>query len=638
MNLQLKNRQIDILKCLIASATPIDVDVFIDKYQKSERTIRYDINIIRDELLHYEIEIKTKSKKGFYIPATQKQKCSALLGSSQPLDSSLLDDRDETRYTTLFLYFFVAKKRVSALEIGDSFFVSKSTVLRFMGSFETYFNHQVKLTAQKSTGYLMEGDEYKLRRIASDILVKLLKGSYSSEDWYMLLPPILKNEITLTKIIRISNAIKKINTLHNVWISNDAFIQLLCYCLVQGIRNSKGRYHTNGSVKLAIERINEHDYINDLLNELCGEINADESEWLLNILKENGISVQEHKKNAIELTKIIDEMIEILNRNEHHYPYAFDTMTLYDDLYEHLLHSKLDEEQAPQEDNPLLAEIKSKYAPFFNIARECAKAFDHVAQIQISESELSYIAIYLYKNLINSNSSNKKVLIVCATGKGLSNLLTTRIKNVFQNLTIVGQASPFQVDRMHQYRNIDFVISTIPLPECIYPVVKISRILSMEDIQRIQEFLHYGKFIDNIPFNQNHAASFNSKADPFDLFEVNTSERKENLAESTVIVSKLIITLLEYTSKFPAENQMNQDSILGLMIHLVLAIPRWYSHSYEEEDDVMEAYLEFKKKYNKVFILMEKFFGLVEEALLISISISERYAFFLYLINDEQGG
>lgn len=640
MNLQLKSRQVDILKCLIASATPVSVNMLIEKYNKSERSIRYDINTIRDEIIKYDIEIKAKPKKGFYIPATQKQKCSSLLGASQIVETSLLDDSEKTRYATLYLYFLIQRKRVTAINISDHFFVSKSTALRLIGNFEAHYKQQVQLSSQKVAGYLLVGDELNIRKIAVDILARLLKGSYSVEDWYILLPAVLKNGISLADLIRISNAIKKINTRHNVWISNDAFINLLSYCLIQELRWDYKNTNQTSKLTLENDELIENDYVTDLMQELTEnkQVNQKENDWLLSILKDNGIIFKDQSNATFDLNSIIDEMINILNRKQSQYPYEFDTATLHCDLYEHLHHSNLQETQAHIQDvNPLLSEIKSKYTPFFNLAQECAQAFDHQAHLTLSESEISYVAIYLYKNLVNSNSNNKKVLVVCATGKGLSNLLTTRIKHVFQDLTIVGQVSPYQVDRTHQYQDIDFVISTIPLPECLYPVVKISRILSVEDIQRIHEFLHYGKFIDNIPFNQNHAASFNAKTDLFDLLSVNTDEKKINLAESTVIVSKLIMTLLEYTSKFPVDSQMNQDSILGLMIHLILAIPRWYAPSNEHEEDVMESYLDFKHNHNKVFILMEKFFALVEEALLISISIPERYAFFLYIINDEEG-
>lgn len=227
-------------------------------------------------------------------------------------------------------------------------------------------------------------------------------------------------------------------------------------------------------------------------------------------------------------------------------------------------------------------------------------------------------------------------MVVCATGKGLSNLLTTRIRNVFQNLTIVGSVSPYQLDNINLWKDIDFVISTIPIAHSAYPVIKISRILSMEDIQRIQEFLHYGKFIDSIPMDHSNSASFNAKNDPFDLYKDELDPSKTDLAAASTLYSKLQLTLLEYISKLPPEVSMGQDAVLGMLIHMSMAVPRWFSQQNEEdEEEIIEAYYKYRDEQSNVFDLMEKFFALVEESLLITIPIHERYAFFLYIFNKE---
>ena len=79
----------------------------------------------------------------------------------------------------------------------------------------------------------------------------------------------------------------------------------------------------------------------------------------------------------------------------------------------------------------------------------------------------------MYKNSVHAETEQKNVLVVCATGKGLSHLLTLRIKNVFPALNVVGQVSPYQLAKASDLKNVDFVISTIPLENTVVPVVKI---------------------------------------------------------------------------------------------------------------------------------------------------------------------
>lgn len=632
MKLQLKKRQIEILKNLIAAGTPLDIAILMNRFGKSERTIRYDLNEIRDTLEKQGIEIRTKAKKGFYIPAEQKPKASRIVAENgNQEENSLLDDSDETRNNAMLLYLMLQKKPISADEIADTFYISRSTAIRILNNLESSFTG-IQIISQKAYGYQLRAEEFQLRKTVSLMLVSAFKGSYTPEDWYLLLPRVLKEEISMLTISELSQAIKKVNTRYNVWLSNTAFINLLSYCLIRDLRIRKGLVQLNN------ECISVKDYTTALLYEL-GKYGTDENEiqWMNTILNSNGIFVNQSNLDLNELDHALDEMLDLLKADRHHLPYVFDTITLYDDLYEHLQHTISKEYlHLETDENPLIDELKENYADFYMLANDFAQIFNKHFKMQLSENEISYLAIYLYKNLINQTASNKKVLVVCATGKGLSNLLTTRIRNVFQNLTIVGSVSPYQLDNINLWKDIDFVISTIPIVHSAYPVIKISRILSMEDIQRIQEFLHYGKFIDSIPMDNSNSASFNAKNDPFDLYKDNFDPKKADLSAAATLYSKLQLTLLEYISKLPNDIQMGQDAVLGMLIHMSMAVPRWFTQQNEEdEEEIIEAYFKYRDEQRYVFNLMEKFFALVEESLLITIPIHERYAFFLYIFNKE---
>ena len=85
---RLKQRQQDILKMLITSTVPLNIDTLKEKLGKSERTIRYDINELKEVCGTCGVSIKYKTKTGFYIPTEQKTRCSQLFdeetGSDEP--------------------------------------------------------------------------------------------------------------------------------------------------------------------------------------------------------------------------------------------------------------------------------------------------------------------------------------------------------------------------------------------------------------------------------------------------------------------------------------------------------------------------------------------------------------------------
>lgn len=630
MKEQIKGRQLEIVRYLIASGTPLPISYFIQKLNKSERSIRYDITTLRDILQIRGIDIKTKAKKGLYIPASQKQRCSDLLQEYDYVQESIfLDDDPAARNRALTLYFIIQKKTITANELADFFYVSRSTVLRMI----QYFNEchrDMKISAKKNLGYCLNGDEFTIRKEASLLCFDLFKGSYTMEEWYLSMPSLLKQRASFQKLTDISEAIKKNNTLHNVWISNTSFIQLFSYCLVRYLRMELAEYAT--TQLLATQG---YGYVEDLLQSLDGEaasFDCQENDWLLKVLRHHGIYVGAKEDGNSDLKIILEEILERLDQKQ---SISFQKEALCQDLYVHFQHyfSKHYLYQKA-EDNPLINEIKTHYKTFYELAVTCAEVFVQHGYEALSENEITYLAIYLYKHAVVEQKIRKRVVVVCASGKGLSNLLATRIRNVFADIEIVEQVSPYQAGNLYKWGDIDFVISTIPLTDCLYPVVKISRILTTEDIQRIQEFIQYGRLMDAIPMSHPNIASLYGEQDPYQL-HMEYDAQEAGLEYASVILSKLMLTLLEFTSELPKRYEMDQDALLGLIIHMSMAVPRWFQPASSDKDyeEIEDDYYKKKEQHQAVFELMERFFSLVEESLLVTIPVNERAAFLLYIIH-----
>ena len=62
-----KPRQMEILRLLLMSGTPLDIEFLKGKLQKSERTIRYDIQELKDLCAPHQIEIRYLKKTGYYL-------------------------------------------------------------------------------------------------------------------------------------------------------------------------------------------------------------------------------------------------------------------------------------------------------------------------------------------------------------------------------------------------------------------------------------------------------------------------------------------------------------------------------------------------------------------------------------------
>lgn len=633
MKKNLKPRQAEILRYLMTSSQPLDIAFFKEKISRGERTIRYDLQELKEICSEYGVEIRYLTKRGYYIPASQKPECSGILLLGDPdVKEGAGGSTEEKNFYRIFFYLLIQKSYIPAEKIAEASYMSRSTLNRFLGRMEEFFQNQFRLEVKKAVGYRLSGEEMALRRLAAGYLSARFKGSYTADDWYLLLPERLKDKIRVSDIQEISKSIRKMNAKYNIWISNTAYLNIISYCIVRFIRIPllpEGQEIFTG----------EATYVEELLKKLSVRNRgrtACELEGLAEILKENGIYAREENADDVLVQKIVDQiLLHLRNREDRG---RFQLEELRQDLYEHLKSylSMSAQERMEDENEYVLGEIRDYYSFYYQLAWECAEAVKAEMGKDFSTMEVCYLAVYLYKNSIHTEEERKNVIIVCATGKGLSHFLTLRIKSVFPMLNVVGQISPYQLSRASDLKHADFAISTIPLEDTLIPVVKISGALLEDDIKRIQDFLRYGKMLDEIPMKQKEDASFLSKEEPLLLDDVNPAVPDGRLAEASTAMSRLILTLLEYTAKLPPEVQLSQDAMLGMIIHMSMAVPRWFAAEKREEEneEYRREYYRVKEQYPDVFYIMEKFFELVEKTFQVKISISERTAFFLYIIEE----
>ncbi len=542
-----KPRQIEIFRQLMMAGVPLDIATLKEKLQKSERTIRYDMQDLKRICQEYGIEIGYLTKKGYFIPAAQKPDCSALLVQwDSGSKGSFVDGDEEQRFASLFFYLFSQKGYVTAEKLAEVYLASKSTLTRGLGRLEEYFGGSFRLDIRKAQGYRLEGDELTLRKQAVKLLTKLCE-----ED-------------------------------------------------------SRG----------------------------C---NRQELQRLSAVLRDYGVCTEGYRVRDEILERIMERIMSYLENGEERE--SFELQSLRRDLEEHLKNylTMSGSDRQEEENAYVLQEIQEYYYSYFQLAEKLAEIIEDEIGQKLGVMEICYLAVYLYKNGIQAESERKNVMVVCATGKGLSHFLTLRIKHVFPMLNVVGQVSPYQLLKASDLKGVDFAISTIPLENSLVPVVKISGVLLAEDIQRIQDFLKYGKLVDELPMKQKNQASFQSKPEMPVSVQLQGQNSGKNLAEAAGTMSDLILALLEYVAKLPPQIRMGQDAMLGLVIHMSMAVKRWLSGEVTEDPngEFNQEYYRVKKEYPDVFLIMEKFFEMSETTLQVRIPISERTAFFLYIIEEE---
>ena len=122
--------------------------------------------------------------------------------------------------------------------------------------------------------------------------------------------------------------------------------------------------------------------------------------------------------------------------------------------------------------NPLLEEIKNQYSIPYNLTWYAISRVQDKLDVTLTEDEVGFITVHFLVS-IDKNTEVKKVLIVCPTGIGTSELIANKIKKVLPYQDIVEVVS---IRKLYEndIKNVDLIISSVHLQIDNKPVVYVS--------------------------------------------------------------------------------------------------------------------------------------------------------------------
>ena len=618
----LTKRQSEILQLLNDSNQSISLSELTDLFKKGVRAIRYDISDIRKTLSIHGGEIKTTSDGKYFIPYNKRIITSEILAKNMSNQINLVAQDRDSQFLMLLIVFCI-NDYCSLVRLQNQFYLSQTALLKLISDFNEAHVDKFEIKHRSKEGYYLCCDEYTFRITLAKNISQLLMKHNSPERWYLKMPTLIADVIGLHELTELSGTIKKANSLFQVWVKNEIFSLLISYFIVSYCRLKLGLTRSvDSSTTMEISE-NVKEYI-DYVFDHQSFFEYDEIELILaaKAFNEFNIFIQEGIEIDHKLDRALGLMIEYLKNEVTKYKYNY--VSLYDDLSIHL-QNYITHRNHHEISNSLLHEqIAIKYADIYQIAKKCAQFYEVVFNEELPSVEIEYITIYLFKNS-EQTLLTKNVIVVSSADRGLSNLLATRIRRVFPQLNIVAKTSLYHSEILSSKEEIDFIISTMPIEEAHYPVLRISSLLGPEDILKINKYLS-----DPGTGDVNYYESYEF-SNPYSLASIALLDQSNVLSKYANTMSYIILTLIDYGSSFSEEYALDSDTLFGLVIHLVISIPRWFD-TQAENDEVSNEYLMLFKTHADLIRKLEEFFLLVEETLLISISNTEKYAFAQYII------
>ena len=182
-----------------------------------------------------------------------------------------------------------------------------------------------------------------------------------------------------------------------------------------------------------------------------------------------------------------------------------DDLELHMNLARHLVPLAARLEYHLRIENPLLADIKTRFPLAYSMGVEASSVVAERYATTVSEEEMGYIALAfaLALDRQKTDAPKKNVLVVCASGVGTTRLLKQRIMRQFSDrIGVLSVCDALHV-RDRDFSSIDYVFTTVPIEFAVpVPVQRINVFLNENDVRSINALFdrvpHESDFIDRL--------------------------------------------------------------------------------------------------------------------------------------------
>ena len=381
--------------------------------------------------------------------------------------------------------------------LSDKYFISRSSIVEDLNKVDKWLGNFSLVMIKNHTGTYVEGNDYDIRMALKEIITHSVLCNYQMTDSRIdrFSRVQLIKEFGKENVANCINLIAFIEDELACAISEPYYTNLFSHLLVTIRRMEKSDHHTDS------ENISAHDNkewkvavkaISWLENKYAFRFPHIETSYIYQYLISSGkhlaqttladIDFQDKEavSYAINLTSNLSQSLKcdlisdktLLNSLVMHIKPMLNRLS-----YRIIIH------------NPLLDEIKKELADVFTAVRNATmKMNNYCKHDPPSEDEVAYLTVYIQAAL-EKVRENKKIILVCSSGVGTSQLLYSRITKAFPDWEIVDIVPGSRLKKTLSEKECDLIISTVRIEEMMIPVAYVSALFSAKDIIRVTEAL-----------------------------------------------------------------------------------------------------------------------------------------------------
>jgi transcriptional antiterminator/mannitol/fructose-specific phosphotransferase system IIA component (Ntr-type) len=505
--MELNKKCLEILQYIRKEKGFIRIDELSKQFKLTDRAIRYNLDKIERFLVKNGFDyFERQHSKGMMMVQSKKLEdfIDRFVSTNTPYKYIYSKD-ERVEFITTKLLQAAAPLQISYFE--KEFSCSKNTILKELAEIEEWLKERnILLIRRQKIGILTEGQEIDKRKAIMEIVSKSIK----TEDMFGL----MNNKFSQAKInnLQINNLFSDIKV--------DFLDNLIKMCEVELNKEFSDETYSNMITHLSIMikriQLNKKIYLPDIKSEGIKETREYSAALSLTRRIEiyYNIRVPEEEVDYIALHLLGAKVLNISNSDygcesdfnglstvvknmiiemEKIYNVSFGEKQekLISNLVLHLRPTIYRIKYNLKLINPLFEEIRTNYKDLFHSTKYSARYLEDYIGEKIDDQEISYIALHFgaaLENLKDETTNIAKIILVCGTGIGTSNMLASKLTKEFC-VEIVNTISIRAINTIKSMR-YDYVISTIDIPQLDkQQYVKINPLILKNDYIKLESFL-----------------------------------------------------------------------------------------------------------------------------------------------------
>lgn len=481
VKLMLSAKQKELLNILLRQQQKSTVEQYASMLNVSKRTVYSYLDLLEGEL----------TQRGFQLIRSPGQGVEVIKGKS--INDETDEETDlfsiENRRMELVYRVLLKQERVSFQTFCDEFYVSESSIRKDIVILNQMLCNPEHVRFNISHKEIIISGEVN-EKTTCEALIRLNEGFLIGNDWQSKL--IHLAGLYDRKIIEIVMKLVS-DYIHDVKINlaEHYMTNIASVLIVLTSMATAGRHIQDVDNLLDYDRIRflpnqilAKQFLGTLADQLDLTFSEGDSAFLVEYLVADRIQIHNFEK-IVDADRMIFE--KILKKMEMLIYVDFSSNEEYrNNLLLHLNAMTFRLRKGLKLKNDLLRQIKKEFEMLFNLTWVVLESEADALHIRISEDEVGFLVIH-FQNFIDQQQRTKRILLICPQGIATSEMILNRLRMVLPAFNAIETASTSKALRCN-LDSIDFVVSTVDVEDIHKPVVRVSPVITDEDLRNIMSF------------------------------------------------------------------------------------------------------------------------------------------------------